>query len=185
MDEFVLGIDVGTSQIKAGIFDLSGKSVGTTKRKVGIRNPQPGWVEQNSEEWWTDIVGNVRRAFKKTGVKPTQVKALSISAQAPVVVPVNQNGLPLHPALIWMDNRAKGQARTLNAEGIKCSASDILPKIHWFKENKKSIYKKTHKFLDALSYVNYKLTGKFTTDPLNIGFCPIIRCIFTPPDGVL
>ena len=108
------------------------------------------------------------------GIDPSRVLALSFSAQMQCCLPVDKEGRPLHPAMIWADQRAGQQAsqlsRRLGADrmyaitGHRVSASYSLEKLMWLKDNKPEVYRATCKMLQAKDFIIYRLTGRFLTD---------------------
>ena len=89
-------------------------------------------------------------------------------------IPVDKGGIPLRPAMLWLDRRAQKQAdwmkersgeeRLIKVNGNPVDPAYITPKILWIKENEPEIYKKTYKFLQSNSYIVYKFTGEYSQE---------------------
>src|SRR5207244_7012354 len=101
MTEALLGIDVGTTAVKAAAFDPNGRLLGTASVEYPTRYPRPGWVEQDPEEWWRAAGGAIRGALERAG-RP-RVPAGCGSAPAPTPPPLQRRGRPPRPAPAWED----------------------------------------------------------------------------------
>jgi xylulokinase len=160
-----LGVDIGTGGCKILLMGESGETLGKNFEAFETINPAHGWWEQSAEEWWQKTVVAVRKIVKQTRVNPEEIKAIGLSGQSPVMVPVDCYGRPLRNAILWMDTRSFAHAEKIRRlTGLKVEASDILPKILWIRENEPKIFENTHKFLQATDFITYKLTGSFVTD---------------------
>ena len=170
MRELLLGVDVGTTATKAVLIDFDGKFVSQGRAEHQTHYLKTGWVEQDAQDWWQSFCKAVADA--KSKVSDAKVAAVVISAQAPTMLPVDENGLPVRRALIWMDRRAEPQAQELNRQfpdiskmtGNRADPFYVAAKIKWFKENEPDNYRKTKYILQIPGYLNFKLTGKFGTD---------------------
>src|SRR5271157_25931 len=162
---YVLGIDIGTEGCKVVLFNDNGESLARAYEPYVVEFKQPSWAEQNPQLWWNAVRKCVSTVLKKKSVKEVNVAAVGVTGQSPVTVPVDKCGKPLMKAIIWMDRRAISQTREIaKTTGVVDDASLSLPKILWIKEHKPRVFLKTHKFLQATDFVEFKLTGKFLTD---------------------
>jgi xylulokinase len=174
MSDVLLGIDIGTTNAKAALFATSGTLLGEEQQEYDTAYPQPGWAEQAAGNWWEATVAIVRRLLDTTRVEPKDVAAIAVSSQAPTVLPVDTQGKALRPALIWMDRRSEAQCtrlrqtvdieRILALNGNRIDPYFGVPKIAWLLENEPDVVRRTHFFLQANGYVNFKLTAQFTID---------------------
>ncbi len=174
MSDVLLGIDIGTTNAKAALFATSGALLGEAQQEYETAYPKPGWAEQTAGNWWGATAAIVRRLLDVGQVEPEDVAAIAVSSQAPTALPVDARGQPLRPALIWMDRRSEAQCtllrqtvdveRILELNGNRIDPYFGAPKIAWLVQNEPDVVRRTHFFMQANGYVNFKLTGQFTID---------------------
>ena len=174
MGEALLGIDIGTTNAKAALFDTANALLGEAQQEYPTAYPHPGWAEQAPEAWWGATVSIVRRILEVTPVAPKDIAAISVSSQAPTALPVDEQGAALYPALIWMDRRSEPQCvrlrqtvdahRLLTINGNRIDPYFAAPKMLWLLENEPEMADRARFFLQANGYINLKLTGRFTID---------------------
>lgn len=172
MARLLLGIDIGTSACKVAVFEENGSVVAQTSKPYPLYYPNPGWVEQNPEEWWQAIVDATKEVL--TCVSPEDVVGIGIDGQSWSAIPVDREGNCLHNTPIWMDVRAReicervmdevGFDEIFRVSGNGFEAAYTTPKMIWFKEELPEIYENTYKFLQSNSYVAMKLTGVMSQD---------------------
>jgi len=149
---YLLGIDVGTTAVKSLLYDMNGGILARASREYPTMHPKPGWAEQSPQLWWELTKETIREVLAKAGSSAKdKIAGIGVSALSPLVLPVDEKGEPLRPAIIWMD-----------ARGGKLH--DPLPKLLWIKQNEPDVLRKTYKFLTANGFINYKLTDQFTVD---------------------
>ena len=174
MGKYLLGIDIGTSACKVAIFDKNGNVLSTSNGGYEVYYPQPGWAEQNPEEWWTAVCGAIQEAMDKGQIQPEEIAGVGIDGQSWSAIAVDKEGNVLTNTPIWMDTRAKDICDELNekvgADTIfKLSGNSLQPsyttaKIIWYQRNMPEVYEKIYKILQSNSYIAYKLTGNMTQD---------------------
>src|SRR5476649_1902284 len=103
--DLVLGYDFGTSSVKAALFDRAGNIVASGSADCPLVLPQPGWVEQRPDDWWSAMVAATRQMLQGTH-HAERIAAIGMSAQMCGVVPVDADGAALSNCLIWMDTRS-------------------------------------------------------------------------------
>jgi len=149
---YLLGIDVGTTAVKSLLYDMNGEIQARASREYPTMHPKPGWAEHSPHLWWELTKETIREILAKVrSSTKNKIAGIGVSALYPVVLPVDKKGEPLRPAIIWMDTRGG-------------KLHDPLPKLLWIKQNEPDILRRTHKFLTANGFINYKLTGQFTVD---------------------
>jgi xylulokinase len=174
MEQFLLGIDIGTSACKIAVFNRMGKVIGTANGDYAVYYPYPGWAEQNPEEWWIAVCKAIKDIFKQGRVLPEQIAGIGIDGQSWSAIPVDRAGNVLTNTPIWMDTRAADICRELNEkigddEIFRLSGNSLQPsystaKIIWYQRNLPDVYEKTYKILQSNSYIAFKLTGEFTQE---------------------
>jgi xylulokinase len=174
MEELLLGIDIGTSACKVAIFNRKGEVIAQSNQGYHLYYPNPGWVEQDPEEWWDSICAGIKDCLGKSKIDSAQIAGIGIDGQGWSAIPVDEQGMCLYYTPIWMDTRAKDIAERVTSElgadrifevaGNAFLPSYTTPKMLWFKETKPEIYNKTYKFLQSNGFIGYKLTGVMSMD---------------------
>jgi xylulokinase len=171
---YFLGVDVGTYETKGCLIDEKLQIVKTAVRQHTLNIPRPGWAEHDANKtWWQDFVAVTQELLSKT--KRKHLVAVACSAIAPTMLPVDRNGRPLRPAILYgIDTRAHREieelSQILGTEWIQkhcwnqLSSQAVGPKILWFKKNEPNLYRKTWKIMTATSYLIFKLTGNVVID---------------------
>lgn len=180
---YVLSIDLGSGGPKVGVVSDTGQVVASAAERVAIHLLPHGGAEQNPEEWWDGTKTAAKRALRASGVAPKDVVAVACDSQFAVVVPVDAHGAPLMNAVHWMDTRGGPYNREISrafpsiqgyglfklVKWIRLtglapthSGVDSLGHILYIKNERPEIYRKTHKFLEPMDYLNMRLTGEFT-----------------------
>lgn len=174
MRKLLLGIDIGTSACKVAVFEKSGQVVAQANRPYSLYYPNPGWVEQNPDEWWEAICLGIQDVLKAGNVEAEEIVGIGIDGQSWSAIPVDKDGNCLYNSPIWMDTRARdicqrvgekvGFERIFEVAGNGFEPAYTTPKMIWFKEEHPDIYEKTDKFLQSNSYIALKLTGVMSQD---------------------
>jgi xylulokinase len=175
-EELLLGIDIGTYESKGTLTTISGQVVASAAAGHELAIPQPGWAEHDAEGvWWLDFVTLCRKLLATPGVEATQVVAVGVSAIAPCVLPIDSDGRPLRPGILYgVDTRASREIADLeNAlgreaifanSGLHLSSQAAGPKILWIRNHEPEVWRKTSMVLTGSGYLVYKLTGEKVID---------------------
>ena len=173
---YILGIDIGTQGAKGVFIDEKLKVVEKTYIEYTFLQVKPGWAEHDAEKiWWKGFKDVVQKLLAKVSFPPEQVIAIGCSGVTPCMLPIDKQGRPLRPAILYgIDTRAKeeikemtqklGEKRLLKIARGLLSTQSVGPKILWFKKNQPQKFKQTRKVLTATNYITYKLTGNFFLD---------------------
>lgn len=173
--EFVIGVDVGTGSVRAGIFDLNGTMVAQAQREIQIWKPQESFVEQSSEDIWESTSVSIRTALQNGKINPHEVIGISFDATCSLValdasdkpITVSPTGNPHQNVIVWMDHRAIEQAERINRTkakvlqfvGGRISPEMEPPKLLWIKEHLPATWNTAAKFLDLADFMTYRATG--------------------------
>ncbi|MEM4156525.1 MAG: FGGY-family carbohydrate kinase [Archaeoglobaceae archaeon] len=169
---YVLGIDAGTTGIRAGVYSLQGKLVAQSCTEFPSYYPNPGWVEQNAEDWWKSVVKACNSAIKLANAE-NDIYAISVANQRETIVPISKSGTPLTRAIVWQDRRTVEEVKRIKSimgeeifklTGLKPDPYFSLPKILWWMKNYPDVVEKTWKFMLVHDYIIYRLTGNTFTD---------------------
>jgi len=177
-NKVVIGIDVGSGSVRSGIFDLEGKLITHTVKKISVFHRSGNRVEQSSTEIWHAICHCVRQCLRMSGTKAENVVGLGFDATCSLVL-VGKNGHPLaisadgkddQNIIVWMDHRATRQAEGINDThhpvlkyvGGKISPEMETPKLLWLKEHRQEVYNNAWQFFDLVDYLTWRATDDLT-----------------------
>lgn len=169
-----LGVDVGTSGVKAILVRPTGDVVASATSALTLQTPRPGWAEQDPEDWWAASVGAIRAVLAQQ--PDERVEAIGISGQMHSSVFLDGEGRVIRPALLWCDGRTTAQCTTITRRAggeemlrdwVRNPALEgfTLPKILWLRECEPSSYARLSSVLLAKDFVRYRLTGELATEP--------------------
>jgi len=173
--EYVIGVDVGTGSVRAGIFDLFGTMLAHATKQITLWRPREHFAEQSSEDIWQAACFSVRDALQQAGIAPSAVSGISYDATCSLValdaddkpITISPGGNAEQNIIVWMDHRAIKQAERINATkhrvlkfvGGKISPEMEPPKLLWLKENLPATWKNAAKFFDLADFMTYRSTG--------------------------
>ena len=183
MNQCILGIDIGTTNVKSVLFALNGSILIQESAEYSTCFPQPGWAEQDAEQWWAATVETIYKITTNLKINQYEIAAIGVSSQAHTVLPLDIKGNPLRNALIWMDRRSEkecdflrqkiGEVKIKEITGNRIDPYFAFPKLLWFRENEPHLLNRTYKILQCNGYVNYKLTGCFSIDKVHASLSQI------------
>lgn len=174
-DNYLLGMDCGTTNIKAIILGEDGTVVAEASRPSKFLVPGPNMQEQDANEWWANTIEIFKSLTEQAGAEVTKkIRGISISSHTVSMLPLDENGTPVRNAMTYQDNRSAqelhyivdtiGFDRFVKIVGGQPAVAFLPNKILWFKNHEPELFARTKYFLQASSYINYKLTGKMTSD---------------------
>lgn len=174
MGRVLLGIDIGTSACKVALFDESGAVIAQTNRPYAVYYPQPGWAEQDPEEWWQAICAGIRAVLAESQTAAGEIAGIGIDGQSWSCIPVGRDGRCLARTPIWMDTRSDAICRKVKEQVgfdpiFEVAGNDFLPsyttpKMLWFQQERPEVFEAAEVFLQSNSYIGYKLTGVMSQD---------------------
>ena len=106
---YFLAYDVGTSSVKSILTDETGKIYAAAIEDYPLYMPNPGWVEQDPEDYWNAICKATHRLVQESQIPPQQIEGMVFTTQAMGIIPVNASGKVLHRNISWVDGRAEKQ----------------------------------------------------------------------------
>jgi len=173
---YTLGYDVGSSSVKAALFDTQkGVAVAQStfpRNEMPIIAVKAGWAEQDPAMWWDAAKNATREILYSSRINPSDIKAIGISYQMHGLVVVDKNKNVLRPSIIWCDSRAVEIGdRAFDAIGHQRCLQRMLnspgnftaSKLRWVKENEPDLFAKIDKFMLPGDYLAMKLTGEVRT----------------------
>jgi xylulokinase len=174
MEKLLLGIDIGTSACKAALFGLDGQALAQSTQPYITYYPEPGFVEQNPNDWWNAVAIAVHELLQSEKFSKEQIAGIGIDGQSWSAIPVDRQGQVLYNTPIWLDTRSAdiardvmqrlGFERIFSVSGNAFEPTYSMPKMLWFKQHKPDVYQRTYQFLQSNSFIAMKLTGVFTQD---------------------
>ena len=179
--DLVIGLDSSTSATKAIAWNRDGKALAEGRAQISMSNPQPGYFEQDPEDWWASAItalGEIAAA-----VDPARIAAIAISNQRESFGLFDEDGRALRPGTLWLDDRARAQERRFAAEfgeerihAISGKPRDITPCLYrmvWMREHEPEIFARTARMAEVHGYLAFRLTGDWATstasaDPMGV-----------------
>jgi xylulokinase len=166
----LIGLDLGTTTIKAALFDsATGSILASASRPTPVVNPQADWSEHDPEQLWNCVSSVLREAAG--GRKPV---GLAIGSMAETGIPLDANGHPLDTIISWFDRRSEPQAAWVENQisvsdlfrltGQRVSPSFGITKLLWLRENRPQVFTRMRTWLPLSSYILYRLTGERAAD---------------------
>lgn len=181
--KYVISYDIGTTGVKSCLFEIEKtiKLVSAAMEGYKLYIMPDGGAEQDPDEWWGAICSTTKTIFENCDVDPALVEGISFCSQMQGLVLVDKDGVPVHRAFSYMDQRAKKQIKEGMANGIQIAGANVVKlipslmitgavsasvkdpvwKYNWVKENEPENFKRVHKWLDVKEYIISRMTGKF------------------------
>ncbi|MCB9106740.1 MAG: carbohydrate kinase [Anaerolineales bacterium] len=167
------GIDIGTTNIKAVIFEPTGSVVAGASVSTPIHYPQPGWAYYDPTELWQAAVTVLRQATDQIA-DTGRIVSVAVASAGEAAVPLDAQGRPTYDAIAWFDQRTQpqtewlahaiGQDRLFEISGLSLQPIFGLCKLLWIKENQPEAFARTVRWLNLADYIAYKLCGVPATD---------------------
>ncbi len=172
----LIGLDVGTTSCKAGLFDSRGRLLAQASAAYPVARPQPGWVEQEVAGYWQAAVQCLRALLAAPGADRRRLAALSSCGQTPTMVLLDERGVPVRPAILWQDTRAAAEAEALARDpgtavlaewmGLHWPVDASLPlaRLLWLRRHEPHQLARARITLQPKDYVHLRLTDRAATD---------------------
>ncbi|RAK07216.1 xylulokinase [Halanaerobium saccharolyticum] len=173
--QYSLGLDIGTSAVKALLMDQNGEIVAENSEGYLLATPQSGWAEQNPEDWWEASQKVIKDLISENEIDNSKIEAISFSGQMHSSVFLDKNMEIIRPAILWSDTRTSAECEEIyeRVGGIEKLAELVsnpalegftAPKILWLRNNEPENFKKLEKVLLPKDYIRYKLSGELGMD---------------------
>ena len=167
-----IGIDLGTSAVKLLLMDGEGEIKNIVSRDYPLEFPQPGWSQQNPEDWKKAVLEGIPELLR--GFDASQVAGIGAGGQMHGLVVLDEHDNVIRPAILWNDGRTAKQVDYLNGVVGKEKLSKLTaniafagftaPKLLWMRENEPDLFARIAKIMLPKDYINYLLTGVHCTD---------------------
>ena len=173
---YLLGIDVGSSSVKASLVDVESGEIASSafypEKEAPIMAVKAGWAEQDPQMWWENAKLSLKKVMNETGAKGEDILAIGISYQMHGLVCVDKAHKVLRPSIIWCDSRAvpygERAFRDLGAELclghlLNSPGNFTAAKLAWVKENEPALFDRIDKIMLPGDYIAMKLSGEVKT----------------------
>ncbi len=170
----LLSIDLGTSAVKVLVTTEAGDIVGQGSAAYPTRHPQPGWAEQDVNDWWQATVSATHQAVADISGRAT-IAAIGLSGQMHGTVLLDKNKQPLAPAIIWADQRSRtqveeitslvGAERLVKVAGTPVATGFQAATVRWVQQERPDLWGRVDTILLPKDYLRWRLTGSLATDP--------------------
>jgi xylulokinase len=174
--EYLLGIDVGSTSMKAVIYDLDGNVVAQASQPtISLANDpeHPNWQVYLPEDIWNGIASAIKEAVNQID-SAELIRAAAVTGLGADAVPLDEKGEPVYPFINWLCTRTApqfdwwletvGLEKTFQVSGWQPFVWSTVLRFKWLKENELDISHRIHKWLIVEDYINYQLTGRYSTD---------------------
>ena len=169
--QYFLGVDIGTTAIKAALFDDEGGKILHKAQEYSVLKPTAQRVEQVPEVYWHTFKKVVKDLLRDADVDPSLIRAFAMDSSAETIVFMDEKMRPLDNFYVWMDNRAEAEAVEINAafspDQIMCATGQtpIVPifpaaKILWFRKNKPELFNRIRMMFMSDDYILWHMTGR-------------------------
>ena len=173
MTKDYLGIDVGTTAVKALVVNEAGAVAGEAESPLDVSTPRPGWAEQDPHDWWKGTVNAVRAACAQADIR--EVGSIGLSGQMHSSVLLDEADRVLRPAILWNDVRTSAQCQSIVDQIGKAGLRRMVgnpalegftaPKLLWMRDEEPSLFDQARTLLLPKDFVRLALTGEKATEP--------------------
>jgi len=173
-----IGIDCGGTVLKAGVYDISGREIGVSRRSLSVLNREAGWAERDMPVLWQTCCDVIRDVLEKTGIAPASVGGVAISAQGKGLFLLDKQQKPLGYGILSSDQRALKQVRQWQQEGIPQQLYPVTRQtlwtghpatlLRWVKDNEPERYAQIGAIQMGHDFLRTCLTGEVACEETNI-----------------
>jgi len=187
--EYVLGSEIGTGSCKTLLLDAAGRVVARSEKEYASDYPQPGWVEQDPQDWYAAFCATVQQLLSTSAVKPGQVACVAIAGVTHNPVLLDVAGHLLRPAIHFWDRRSIDQVAQIKSRWgeevrrLTCNEVDPLwtwPQLLWLKQHEPALWPRIAALLFPKDYVRGRLTGRLAESPLTDSIDPAGTLLYDP-----
>lgn len=182
--DHILAIDVGTQSVRALLFNPSGDLIHKVRIPIEpYRSAQPGWAEQDPVYYWDNLCTACQRLWRESSIGREAVAGVALTTQRATVVNVDEEGRPLRPAIVWLDQRrTEGLPPVSGLWGLAFRLSGMTGTVaylqaeaeaNWVSTHQPEVWQRTHKHLFLSGYLTHRLVGRFVDSVgCQVGYVP-------------
>ena len=173
MNTALLGVDIGTTSLKACAFSTDGRQVAKALRATPTSFPKPDWAEHDHDALWSALVSAIREAVSRLP-KRTELSAIAFTGMAEAALPLDHQDRPLYAAISWSDRRVLpemrdwqariGQARTARITGLGITPAAGILRLLWLRRCAPEVFRRTAFWLNLPDYAAFRLCGAKATE---------------------
>jgi gluconokinase len=168
----VIGLDVGTTAVKAGLYRADGDEVAVASSGHPLRTPRPGWAEQDPDEIVATVFAALADVLRTARGDSVEIAGICVSSPMHGLLGLDRDGRPLTPLVTWADTRARADAEHLRAEhfdvyrrtGTPLHPMAPLAKLRWFHRERADVAARVHLWVTLKEYLLQALTGTTAID---------------------
>jgi sugar (pentulose or hexulose) kinase len=182
--DYMLGIDAGTSVVKAALFDRAGNEQAVAWQPNRAKSPQPTWSEVSMEETWAVTCAAIQELVAKRGIDPQRIAGVGVTGTMVGAWPIDARGRPVRDAILWNDGRTQPLMERLSAQhpnfmstifqesGSVMQQGCTLPVVRWLADHEPETLARTQAILCCKDWLCYRLTGSIQLDPTEVTVMP-------------
>lgn len=174
MERFVLGIDIGTTSVKAVLVSSVGELVDEVSVPHDLISLHTGWAEEDADKWWENARETVRNLIVRNPDKMAQVECIGTTGMVPAIVMLDKSGKPIRNTIQQNDARAVKQIEEITERvdqeqlyaltGGYTNQQHVLPRMLWVRENEPEVFAQLSHVMGSYDYIVYKLTGELSVE---------------------
>jgi xylulokinase len=167
-----LGLDLGTSELKALLLDRTHRVVGVARAALTVQRPHPLWSEQHPHDWWQATESVMQQLRERHGAAWRELRGIGLSGQMHGAVLLDERGQVLRPAILWNDGRSGAQCEALTravphlstVTGNLAMPGFTAPKLLWVREHEPHVFAKTARVLLPKDWLRLVLSGEAVSE---------------------
>ena len=174
MERTILGIDIGTTSVKAVLVSSAGRIVDEVSAPHDLISLKAGWAEENAHDWWRNTVTVLSRLKERNSGLFDRAECIGVTGMVPAIVMLDREGEPIRGTIQQNDARAVeqieritqavDQERLFELTGGYTNQQHVLPRMLWVRDNEPEVFSRLYKVLGSYDYIVFKLTGELSVE---------------------
>ena len=166
----VLGLDIGTTSTIGILVQLPDTVLAVASRPVTLSSPQPGWAEEDPQQWWDNCCAIIEELLATSGAEPAHILGIGVTGMLPAVVLLDEDDSILRPSIQQSDGRVAAEVAQLRGEideasfirkaGNGINQQLVASKIRWIERHEPEVFARIATVFGSYDFINWKLTGE-------------------------
>ncbi len=166
----VLGLDIGTTSTIGILIRLPNELLALAAKPVTLNSPQPGWAEEDPNQWWSNVCAITRELLSKSRIAADELKGIGVTGMLPAIIMLDEDGELLRPSIQQSDGRCGAEIAELRNEireeeflvraGNGVQQQTIATKLRWIEKNEPDVFRRIATVFGSYDYINWRLTGE-------------------------